>query len=99
MEASASASSSTVRNMIGLPYPEWMGSIVLVLFYIVKPVYNFARVHETLRNTPAMVLGIADRVWMIGNLLDAALAVVLPLPTPTAPDRRRQFRVIQGGKD
>jgi hypothetical protein len=33
MEASASASSSTVRNMIGLPYPEWMGSIVLVLFY------------------------------------------------------------------
>jgi hypothetical protein len=42
MEASASASSSTVRNMIGLPYPEWMGSIVLVLFYVVKPrIYPF----------------------------------------------------------
>ncbi|HEY5064330.1 MAG TPA: transposase [Xanthobacteraceae bacterium] len=60
--------------------------------------YNFARVHETLRSTPAMALGIADRVWTIGDLLDAALSAVPPVPTPTAPDRRRQFRVIEGGK-
>jgi hypothetical protein len=40
MEASANASSSTVRNMIGLPYPEWIGSNVLVLFYIVKPFFQ-----------------------------------------------------------
>jgi IS1 family transposase len=60
--------------------------------------YNFARVHESLRSTPAMALGIADRVWTIGDLLDAALTAVPPLPTPTAPDRRRQFRVIEGGK-
>lgn len=45
-----------------------------------------------------MALGIADRVWTIGDLLDAALATVPPVPTPTAPDRRRQFRVIEGGK-
>ena len=36
--------------------------------------YNLVRVHETLRATPAMALGIADRAWSIGDLLDAALA-------------------------
>ena len=35
--------------------------------------YNLCRVHESLRSTPAMALGIADRVWTIGDLLDAAL--------------------------
>ena len=34
--------------------------------------YNLCRVHESLRSTPAMALGIADRVWAIGDLLDAA---------------------------
>lgn len=61
--------------------------------------YNLCRVHESLRSTPAMALGISDRVWTIGDLLDAALAAEPPKPTPTAPDRRRQFRVIQGGKN
>jgi hypothetical protein len=60
--------------------------------------YNLCRVHESLRSTPAMALGIADRVWAIGDLLDAALAAVPPRPTPTAPDRRRLFRVIEGDK-
>jgi IS1 family transposase len=60
--------------------------------------YNLCRVHESLRSTPAMALGIADRVWTIGDLVDAALTAVPPVPTPTAPDRRRQFRVIDGGK-
>ena len=60
--------------------------------------YNLCRVHESLRSTPAMALGIAGRVWTIRDLLDAALTAVPPLPTPTAPDRRRQFRVIEGGK-
>lgn len=60
--------------------------------------YNLARVHETLRSTPAMALGLTDHVWSIGELLDATLAAMPPLPTPTAPDRRRQFRVIPGGK-
>src|SRR3984893_8137169 len=60
--------------------------------------YNLCRVHETLRSTPAMALGIADRVWTIGDLLVAALAAEPPKPTQTAPDRRRQFRVIEGGR-
>jgi hypothetical protein len=31
--------------------------------------YNFCRVHQTLRVTPAMEAGIADRVWTIADLL------------------------------
>jgi hypothetical protein len=58
--------------------------------------YNLCRVHETLRSTPAMALGIADRVWSIGDLLDAALAAEPPKPTPTAPDRRRQAPQFRG---
>jgi hypothetical protein len=61
--------------------------------------YNFVRVHEALRSTPAMALGIADRVWTIGDLLDAALAVA-PAPSnePSPQDRRKGFRVIEGGR-
>jgi IS1 family transposase len=58
--------------------------------------YNFCRVHEALRATPAMALGIADRVWSIGDLLDAALSMSKP-----ADGRRLQkprLRVIDGGK-
>jgi IS1 family transposase len=60
--------------------------------------YNLCRVHESLRSTPAMVLGIADRVWTIGDLLDAALATQPITPVTTAPDRRKRFQVIEGGK-
>jgi IS1 family transposase len=61
--------------------------------------YNLCRVHESLRTTPGVQLGITDRVWSLGDLIDAALAVATPDPTETAPDRRRKFRVIEGGKD
>ncbi len=61
--------------------------------------YNLCRVHESLRSTPAMALGIADRVWTIGDLLDAALATQPITPTISpGSDRRRRFRVIEGGK-
>jgi IS1 family transposase len=36
--------------------------------------YNFARVHSTLRCTPAMAAGIATTVWSLGELVDSALA-------------------------
>ncbi|MGY3590753.1 hypothetical protein ACVIGB_009663 [Bradyrhizobium sp. USDA 4341] len=56
--------------------------------------YNLCRVHEALRTTPAVALGIAERVWTIGDLLDA----VLPLE-PSRPVRvTRKFTVIDGGK-
>jgi hypothetical protein len=33
-----------------------------------------------------------------GELIDAALKAAPFKPTPTAPDWRRQFRVIEGGR-
>jgi IS1 family transposase len=53
--------------------------------------YNLARVHETLRVTPAMAAGLTDHAWSIGELLDAALNLgpVPPLlrPSPTDPEQ------------
>lgn len=46
-----------------------------------------------------MGLGIADRVWTISELLDAALATQPIDLIVTAPDRRKRFTVIDGGKD
>lgn len=66
--------------------------------------YNFCRVHEALtpnmreQTTPAMALGLTDHVWSIGELLDAALVIAPRVPTETAPDRRRRFRIIEGGR-
>jgi hypothetical protein len=31
--------------------------------------YNFCRVHQTLRVTPAMEAGIADHVWTLGEVV------------------------------
>lgn len=59
--------------------------------------YNLCRVHATLRTTPAMALGIADHVWSISELVEAALAATAPPPEPQG----RQvgpFRVIDGGR-
>ncbi len=40
--------------------------------------YNLCRVHETLRVTPAMALGVTDHIWTIGELVDAALSAWFP---------------------
>jgi hypothetical protein len=34
--------------------------------------YNFCRRHQTLRMTPAMAAGIADHIWTVRELLEAA---------------------------
>jgi IS1 family transposase len=58
--------------------------------------YNFCRVHETLRVTPAMQLGVTDHIWTIGELVDAALDSVV-----SAPGGRRygRFTVIDGDRE
>ena len=56
--------------------------------------YNFCRVHEALRVTPAMALGITDHVWTISELVEKALAGDVPPPE----NRRNKFTVIDGGK-
>jgi hypothetical protein len=32
--------------------------------------YNFARVHQTLRVTPAMAAGVSDHVWSLEEIVD-----------------------------
>jgi len=34
--------------------------------------YNLCRVHETLRCTPAMALGVTDHIWTIAELVEVA---------------------------
>jgi hypothetical protein len=64
--------------------------------------YNLCRVHETLRCTPAMALGVSDHIWTIGELVQAALAPqdVPPLPQPPLRPgyRALKLRVVPGGK-
>lgn len=50
--------------------------------------YNFVRVHETLRVTPAMEAGITDHVWSVEELVTRALAAepcAPPEPKKLAP--------------
>jgi hypothetical protein len=65
--------------------------VAAVALYVAH--YNLCRTHETLKMTPAKALGVVDRTWAI-----AALATQPITPVPTAPDRRKGFRVIQGGR-
>jgi hypothetical protein len=46
-----------------------------------------------------MALGVSDRVWTIADLIEAALVTQPITPTTTAPDRRKRFRVIEGGRN
>jgi hypothetical protein len=57
--------------------------------------YNLCRVHETLRVTPAIQLGVTDHIWSIGELVDAALSneELKPGGRQVGP-----FRVIDGGR-
>jgi IS1 family transposase len=57
--------------------------------------YNFCRVHETLRITPAMQLGITDHVWGVSELVQAALSDGAQMQVKRA---MANFRVVQGGK-
>ena len=56
--------------------------------------YNLCRVHETIRVTPAMALGVTDHIWTIGELIEVALGDETPEPEG---QRHGRFRVIDGG--
>jgi hypothetical protein len=32
--------------------------------------YNFVRIHQTLRTTPAMTTGVTKRLWEIGDIVE-----------------------------
>jgi len=67
--------------------------------FVTRSARNFFRVHETTKTVPAMALRLTDHAWSIGDLRDKAVSLVPEMPVTTAPDRRRRFRIIEGGKD
>jgi IS1 family transposase len=67
--------------------------------------YNLCRVHDTLRCTPAMAIGVTDHIWSIGELIEAAQEPeeAPPLPPVERPNTlggRTPFKpyVISGGR-
>lgn len=40
--------------------------------------YNFARIHQTIRTTPAMAAGVTSKVWSVDDLVSAVLDGVCP---------------------
>jgi IS1 family transposase len=69
--------------------PNHAASVALFMMH-----YNFCRVHETTRTTPAVALGIADHAWSIGELVQAALTET---DRPETGARYGRFTVIDGG--
>jgi IS1 family transposase len=53
-------------------------------FAVQAAYYNFCRVHEALRVTPAMQAGITDHVWSLAELLQTAFAMPVE-PAPETP--------------
>jgi hypothetical protein len=51
--------------------------------------YNFARIHKTLRITPAMAAGVTDHVW--------SLEEIAALSQPVAPATRGQYKTRKVG--
>lgn len=50
--------------------------------------YNFARIHKTLRVTPAMEAGISDHVWSLEEIVEMAESA-MPKPGPRGPYKKR----------
>jgi hypothetical protein len=57
--------------------------------------YNFVRVHQTLRVTPAMEAGLTDHVWSVEELI-----ALLPVeqPKPRGPYKKRLAEQSQAMK-
>lgn len=51
--------------------------------------YNFARIHKTLRITPAMAAGINDHVWSLEEIVIMADSYA-PTPTKRGPCKNKQ---------
>jgi hypothetical protein len=49
--------------------------------------YNFARIHKTLRITPAMAAGVSDHVWSLEEI--AMLANEVFRPTKRGPYNKK----------
>jgi IS1 family transposase len=79
-----------LSNGFSKKYENHCAAIALYAFH-----YNFCRVHEALRITPAMHLEVADRIWSITELVQAANSGDIQ---NKVTEVLKGFRVIQGGK-
>jgi IS1 family transposase len=50
--------------------------------------YNFCRIHKSLRVSPAMAAGIADRLWSMEDIV-AKIDAMAPAPKPRGPYKKR----------
>ena len=51
--------------------------------------YNFCRIHKTLRVSPAMASGVADRLWSMEDIA-ALVEAAAPNPGPRGPYKKRR---------
>lgn len=59
--------------------------------------YNWCRIHETVRTTPAHAMGLADRPWSVAELMEAATSAGSD-PSPRRPQGPKGgLRLIRGG--
>jgi IS1 family transposase len=58
--------------------------------------YNFCRIHQTLRVTPAMEAGVANHVWELDEVV--ALLVYCPINNFTITDLLLQWRHVQSSR-
>lgn len=59
--------------------------------------YHWCRIHESLRVTPTMELGLTSHVWSIEELIETAQESAEPDPLPAVAWQPR-LRLIQGGR-
>lgn len=50
--------------------------------------YNFVRVHQTLKTTPAVAAGVSDHVWQLSKLI-GLLESAEGVPTKRGPYKKR----------
>jgi len=63
----------------------------MVAIYAVH--YNFARIHKTLRITPAMACGLSDHVWSLDEIV-MMVDSYTPAPKPARPLQETKFKLI-----
>jgi hypothetical protein len=56
----------------------------LALYFVF---YNFARIHKTLRMTPAMAAGVSDRLWSMEDVV-ALIDLRAPKPAKRGPYKK-----------
>ena len=62
-------------------------SVALFTFY-----YNFVRIHKTLRVTPAMAVGVTDKLWEMSDMVK----LIEDMEAKRIEDKRRAVTAEQG---